>query len=122
MRANRAGDQGRRARGWARGRRGTGPAPSANVAAAAPVAEGYRAPPVRAARITDADVMASGPSFWEEYRLELMLVSVLLLAAAIIVGVLFSVYDAELERLLRKISLVARRQLASHPWLAQFVR
>ena len=61
------------------------------------------------------------PTFWEQNRTELLAVAALFAVAVVVLGILVAVYDEELDRFLRKVWRVTRREVLKRPLLAQFL-
>jgi len=76
------------------------------------------ASPPRPGRVRLDAANIEAPSFWEQNKPELLLAAVLVVLAAIIVYVLTSSYNDELERFLRKLIRAGRLEIAKRPWLA----
>jgi hypothetical protein len=98
---------------WGRRAAGEATAPDAGAAAGRP------------ARVTLADVAAGAgapmPSFWQQNRLELSLLAALAAVAVGLVAIMVAVYDDELERFMRKLGRVLRREVAERPLLARYL-
>jgi len=75
------------------------------------------ASPARPGRIRLDAANIEAPSFWELNKPELMLAAVLVVLAAIIIYILTSSYNDELERFLRKLIRAGRLEIAKRPWL-----
>jgi high-affinity Fe2+/Pb2+ permease len=75
--------------------------------------------------VTLADVAAGAgapmPSFWQQNRLELSLLAALAAVAVGLVAIMVAVYDDELERFMRKLGRVLRREVAERPLLARYL-